>query len=554
VSLKASLLYKSNEHKQLADMKIRPEDYTDAYSFHRDYTTVSFARKYKGLNTGVNTGDEALRSFRASEVTCAWTNWKMRLARSSPSDYGSQLWVASRKILRVLGQFNLSKVNQCGWGPGATDDLKRSHAFPDSKLVKLPISVTQRAYPHMVRQLQGDLHWSSVVLGVKVEELSGPFSFLPGVFQVTPGNVIDTVPKSALTDRTIAKEPRGNGFLQKGVGRYIRKRLKSVGIDLDDQSRNQIGASRAQADGLATLDLSAASDTVSTELVYELLPIEWALYMDDIRSQNYRVGNTGWRKSEKFSSMGNAFTFELESLIFWALAEGSRDTLEDAEPMVYGDDIIVSKTHAPRLVDLLSFCGFTVNPEKSFMEGRFYESCGKHYFDGYDVTPIYQKEIPYDGSLEIIRLGNRLIRLASSLALRGHPYGWLTSAWRAAWASGGETRGFQIPLGTEGDDGWAVTAENFSLVLGRGKSPQDPNLGLRCRVVRRPLKRYPAHEGALLALALRTFKCTSWGPVVDGEFEPSKGNEYPGEVTREDVYSHEEGYRWVIPTGEFDLT
>jgi len=290
-------------------MKINPRDYTDASSFHKDYTVVSFVRKYKGLNTGVDTRGEALRSFKDSEVTCAWTNWRMRLIRTSLNDWGGPLFEASRKILEVLGQFNFSKVNQCGWGPGATDDLKRSHAFPDTKLFKLPISVTQRAYPHFVRQLQGDLHWSSVILGVKVDELSGPFSFLPGVIQVTPGNVIDTVPKSALTDRTIAKEPRGNGFLQKGVGRYIRKRLKSVGIDLDDQGRNQQGASCAQADGLATLDLSAASDSVSTELVYQLLPIEWAMYMDDIRSQNYRIGKTGWQKSEKFSSMGNAFTF-----------------------------------------------------------------------------------------------------------------------------------------------------------------------------------------------------------------------------------------------------
>jgi len=37
----------------------------------------------------------------------------------------------------------------------------------------------------------------------------------------------------------------------------------------------------------------------------------------------------------------------------------------------------------------------------------FFESCGKHYFQGIDVTPAYQKHV-IDGPLQYIRMTNRL--------------------------------------------------------------------------------------------------------------------------------------------------
>jgi hypothetical protein len=94
-----------------------------------------------------------------------------------------------------------------------------------------------------------------------------------------------------------------------------------------------------------------------------------------------------WSSNQKFSSMGNGFTFELESLIFWALSKSVSDFVS-----VYGDDIIVDSTCRDRFVDLFRFCGFTTNESKSFWSGPFRESCGKHYFQGTDVTPIYQKD------------------------------------------------------------------------------------------------------------------------------------------------------------------
>jgi hypothetical protein len=82
------------------------------------------------------------------------------------------------------------------------------------------------------------------------------------------GNNVDWVPKNYKTDRTIAIEPDWNMFLQKGLGGLLRRRLRRVGQDLNDQSTNRFCAAVGSIDGsLATLDMSMASDTVAYRLV-----------------------------------------------------------------------------------------------------------------------------------------------------------------------------------------------------------------------------------------------------------------------------------------------
>ena len=131
--------------------------------------------------------------------------------------------------------------------------------------------------------------------------------------------------------------------------------------------------------------------------------------------------------------MGNGFTFEVESLIFWALTESVVDFLElsDRRVGVYGDDIVVSTEAVTLLREVLSFAGFTFNEGKSFWSGNFRESCGKHYFSGTDVTPFYIRK-GVDSCERIIWLANS-IRVAA-WRLLGSNYGLdgrLESAWRA---------------------------------------------------------------------------------------------------------------------------
>jgi hypothetical protein len=253
-------------------------------------------------------------------------------------------------------------------------------------------------------------------------------------FTVVPGNRVVPVPKNAKIDRLIAIEPDLNLFVQKGIGKMIRRRLKRVGVDLDDQTINQRLALQGSLTGLlATIDFSMASDTICYWIVLLLLPPEWLQAMDMARSPK---GVFASDKTEvlyrKFSSMGNGFTFELESLIFWALSEAVQSLSRKGGRFtsVYGDDLIVPTDQAPLVLEAFEFFGFKPNLGKSFQEGPFRESCGKHYFNGTDVSPFYIRE-DVNTNRDILLLANNLVRWSRRSHTRDARvkpvYDWLTS-------------------------------------------------------------------------------------------------------------------------------
>jgi len=135
-----------------------------------------------------------------------------------------------------------------------------------------------------------------------------------------------------------------------------------------------------------------ASDTLAYELVRDLLPEDWFELLDCLRSPKgeYQGVQTRWAK---FSSMGNGFTFQLESLIFYALASSVAKHLgyERRDVAVYGDDIIIPAGMALRLVDVLAYSGFHVNTSKSYFFGPFRESCGSDWYEGRYVRPFFLK-------------------------------------------------------------------------------------------------------------------------------------------------------------------
>lgn len=231
------------------------------------------------------------------------------------------------------------------------------------------------------------------------------------------GAVLFTVPKKNDIDRCACKEPDINMFLQKGVGKHIRRRLKRGGINLNDQTINRNLAQLGSRDGtLATLDLSAASDSIAIELVRLLLPTEWFLYLNDIRSRKVWVDGT-LVETEMFSSMGNGFTFELESLLFWSIVRTTCYlTGVPGRVSIYGDDIICPSDGADDVTWALSVLGFKTNQEKSFSAGPFRESCGGHYHHGKPVTPFYLKRPPARLT-DLIRVTNQLRKWA----LQGEP-------------------------------------------------------------------------------------------------------------------------------------
>lgn len=297
------------------------------------------------------------------------------------------LAVASRFIRETIGELVPWSELRGSFSGGASTSLKRGLGTIARKYQE-GADITEAAITPFLRLIALDV-------------------WVPKRFNAVEGNVMFTVPKTSVIDRVAAKEPEFNMYAQKAVGDFFRRRLKRVGIDLNDQTVNQRLAREGAAEkSLATIDLSSASDSITTQLVLRLLPEEWFDLLNSLRSHKTRIDGD-WHINEMFSSMGNGFTFELESLIFWALVRAcSYFTQIKGRISVYGDDIICPVGLRESVLATFDFCGFTVNTKKSFFEGDFRESCGKHWFNKVDVTPFYVKEVPVNVSDWILLLNS----------------------------------------------------------------------------------------------------------------------------------------------------
>jgi len=272
-----------------------------------------------------------------------------------------------------------------------------------------------RTDSHPAGKYLGKAHVTLRALGVFSDisdEMPGWLGFGDYHPVMVPGNVMFTVPKKTDIDRVACKEPDINMFLQKGIGNHIRGCLRRVGINLNDQSINSsLARVGSLTRGLATLDLSSASDSVTTELVAQLLPVTWFTLLDSVRSHVTIIDGEEHR-NEMFSSMGNGFTFELESLLFWVLTravayfKGVSGVIS-----VYGDDIIAPVEIFDDLTWVLNVMGFEVNSSKSYADGPFRESCGGHYHDGFDITPFYLRA-PLASLADVIHIANSLRKWA----------------------------------------------------------------------------------------------------------------------------------------------
>lgn len=207
------------------------------------------------------------------------------------------------------------------------------------------------------------------------------------------------VPKNRRKCRIICAEPALLQYLQQGLRRPLYQALEdspSVDINLRDQAVNRTVAKESSEHGYyATLDLKSASDRLSLQLVGALFPTPLFARMVACRSVSTTDPMSRKYCLQKFGSMGNALTFPVQTIVFWALicAQrmlcGDRETEAVADTWVYGDDIICPTHHAAAVMMMLESCGLKVNRDKSFFKGPFRESCGMHAFNGVDVTPAF---------------------------------------------------------------------------------------------------------------------------------------------------------------------
>lgn len=244
---------------------------------------------------------------------------------------------------------------------------------------------------------------------------------------IVKGSNLSTVPKSSETNRTICTEPSLNMYFQRGAGNLIEEALLNHfnisfktrnfdGVAYDQPAINRRMAQEGSMSGLyATIDLSSASDTISTDLVRFLLPEHAFSVLDLLRSKSTTYKGVD-HELYLFSSMGNGFTFPLQTLIFSALVKATyyelgihpQQGVRSRNYSVFGDDIICLKQAYDIVTLVLESCGFTVNKDKSFNSGPFRESCGHDYFKGHNVRGVYLKGVK--NHADLYSAFNRLLR------------------------------------------------------------------------------------------------------------------------------------------------
>lgn len=405
-ALACKLLVESGEYKQLVDLPAPERDPWVNPGFADDYLVTEALRKNPRLPLGINRRRVAGLAWCAAERRNRQTN---TFIRAFPWHENNRLARvvnhARRLIARVLGPADERLIeyvlDRSRHGPGATSTVRGADISAATKNIT-SMGVTPGLWP--VRGGVTPL-WQDDTVG----------------FVEQDWDTWINVPKNAKTDRGICIGPALAVYLQLGVGEVIREKLKASGLDIRRaQGRHRYLVRVAKKLGLATIDLSSASDSICIELVRLLLPRGWFNLLDKMRVAHTRIyGKTV--HLAKFAAMGNGYTFELETLIFWALARSVCELRTDAskgppesDPNLrrfvscYGDDIIVPQDCAGELIKVLDKLGFSTNDKKTFLAGSFFESCGSDVWCGEDVRPLYLDHDPRDKTEWCILVANAI--------------------------------------------------------------------------------------------------------------------------------------------------
>lgn len=322
-------------------------------------------------------------------------------------------------------------------GPGATADGLRGNAKFDQRKWN---SRLQALFPFE------EYAWITS-LSLIGEDYEVPFELVEPDAE-DPVRVI-SVPKTLKTPRIIAIEPTCMQYMQQAMLNPLVNGLESQVIvpnkgqnlafgflGFTHQEPNRYLAQRGSREGgLATLDLSEASDRVLNSHVLSLLH-RYPHFSEAVQATRSRTASVpirgGLKKISlvKFASMGSALCFPMEAMVFltvvlYGIEQKLRTPLTRRTVMslrgkvrVYGDDIICPVDCVDDVIAALDLFGFKVNRDKSFWTGQFRESCGGEYYDGFDVTPIkFRRVFPtshHDAS-EVIAL----VEFRNACYLRG---------------------------------------------------------------------------------------------------------------------------------------
>lgn len=404
---------------------------------YRDKACTSLKSSFlKKLETGMTeeTKRVALEKFLASNSLCK--EWELPQNRSlldelMLNEFKQLIWSfwnrpSNQGPAPLIDHF-YDLLSRGGVGPGAglkADGNDFYTKFFSSRLV----GTSPKLYFWYNRYVRNFPSWA------EAESLR---SLEYGEYAITDENRLDFVPKNDSESRSICIEPPLNMFAQLGLKDIMQRRLRELwGVNLEvQQFLNRDLARVGSWDGqYSTIDLSSASDSISAKMLKWALPSDFFRWLWDLRCSKSRLPDGRLVELEMISTMGNGFTFPLQTILFTAavLACFRVDGLAPIFPTavstgsfgVNGDDIIVPTRIYPKVRRLLQLLGFRVNEAKTFAEGPFRESCGGDYFQGRNLRGVYIKRLSKPQDLYAVinqlnlfsaRTGVRLSRTVQTL-------------------------------------------------------------------------------------------------------------------------------------------
>lgn len=372
-------------------------------------------KKYKSSLNSDLCATRAFDLFQSVNARMGVVNDSLRLpANDCPSAFGqserNRVLLRARQIAwEILTETVDVKrwFEKCKHSQGTSIGLEFSKTNLEDKW-KFPLSTTKRVKDLFEFYLKSDVQLSEAITlfnGKSVYTALQPY-------KVLTGSRTTTVDKNDEIDRTISVEPTLNMFFQQGLMAMLYDLFLPY-FDISKlQDKHQYLAFVASVTRhLATIDFSSASDSVSITFLKWFLPPQWYYVLDMVRSPVTTVGEESVDLN-MFSTMGNATTFPIETLIFYCIACAISATYESRGTLitecdlkklnvsVYGDDCILPDHHAEQFMSVCESIGFVVNRSKSFhgKDVYFRESCGADFFRGHNVRPFNLK-VPHNNKL-----------------------------------------------------------------------------------------------------------------------------------------------------------
>lgn len=282
----------------------------------------------------------------------------------------------------ILGEYSLEEhMAGCRFGRRACYGHAYAKSYLDLKCAG-PITGSQDHITWFKGYLSSDPILADVI--EKCAPVGGP------IYQVCDTLNLSFVPKSWKSLRTIKPNTLLGSFYTYGLGRLLQERLLQEGLDINhlQEKHRRLVKVNSRTLKLATADLSAASDSITSELLRKVLPLPWYRAVMYGRNHHVSVDGTSYRMFS-VATMGDGHTFPLQTLIFYCLLKAIAElVVRPAYVSVYGDDLIYPSWLHKYVVHVFPKLHLILNKEKTYVSTHFRESCGADCAHGVDVRPF----------------------------------------------------------------------------------------------------------------------------------------------------------------------